>query len=190
MADQDSGYKRIFSHPEMVRDLLVGFVKEEWIGQLDFTTLERVGGSYVTDDLRERMDDVIWRLRWGDEWLYIYLLLEFQSTVDPLMAVRMMVYVGLLYQDLAKSGQVKQGEQLPPVLPVVLYNGKPAWTVARDVGDLIATVPGGLDRYRPRMRYLLIDEVRYGDAELATMRNLAAALFRLEKSRSPEEIRG
>ena len=63
MADQDSGYKRIFSHPKMVRDLLVGFVKEEWIGQLDFTTLERVGGSYVTDDLRERMDDVIWRLR-------------------------------------------------------------------------------------------------------------------------------
>ena len=190
MADHDSGYKALFSHADMVRDLLQGFVREEWIGQLDFTTLERVGGSYVTDDLRERMDDVIWRLRWGEEWLYVYLLLEFQSTVDPLMAVRMMVYVGLLYQDLAKSGQVKPGGPLPPVLPVVLYNGKPAWTAARDVEELIATVPGGLDRYRPRMRYLLIDEVRYADAELATMRNLAAALFRLEKSRSPEEIRG
>ena len=39
------------------------------------------------------------------------------------------------------------------------------------------------------MRYLLIDEVRYGDTELAAMKNLSAALFRLEKSRTPQEIR-
>lgn len=51
-------------------------------------------------------------------------------------------------------------------------------------GDLITPVPGGLDRYRPHMKYLLIDEVRYEDAELAAQRNLAAALFRFEKSRN------
>jgi hypothetical protein len=33
----------------------------------------------------------------------VYLLLEFQSTVDPFMAVRIMVYLGLLYQDLIKG---------------------------------------------------------------------------------------
>ncbi|MBF0623841.1 MAG: Rpn family recombination-promoting nuclease/putative transposase, partial [Magnetococcales bacterium] len=95
MANHDSGYKQIFSHPEMVRDLLRGFVKEAWIEQLDFATLEKVGGSHVTDDLRERMDDVVWRLRWGAEWLYIYLVLEFQSTVDWSMPVRMDIYVML-----------------------------------------------------------------------------------------------
>ena len=80
----------------MVADLLRGFVPEAWIKQVDFTTLEKVSGSYVTDDLREREDDIIWRVRWGAEWLYVYLLLEFQATVDRFMAVRIMVYVGLL----------------------------------------------------------------------------------------------
>ncbi|MBF0260735.1 MAG: Rpn family recombination-promoting nuclease/putative transposase [Magnetococcales bacterium] len=185
----DSGYRHLFSHAEMVRDLLCGFVHEAWVAQLDFASLEKVNGSYVTDDLKDRCDDVIWRVRWGESWLYVYLLLEFQSKVDRWMAVRMTAYTMLLYQDLIKSGQVKAGEPLPPVVPLVLYNGKPDWTAEQDVEALIASVPGGLERYRPRMRYLLIDEMRHGDAELGAMRNLVAALFRLEKSRSVEEIR-
>ncbi|MBF0418758.1 MAG: Rpn family recombination-promoting nuclease/putative transposase [Magnetococcales bacterium] len=189
MLDQDSGYKLLFSHPDMVRDLLLGFVKEAWVERLDFSSLEKMGGSYVTDDLRDREDDVIWRVRWGTEWLFIYLLMEFQSTVDWTMSIRTDAYVMLLYQDLVKSGMVKNGARLPPVLPVVLYNGKPVWTAAMDVADLVAPVPGGLERYRPRMRYLLIDVVRYGNAELASMHNLVAALCRLEKSQTPEEIR-
>ncbi|MBF0157033.1 MAG: Rpn family recombination-promoting nuclease/putative transposase [Magnetococcales bacterium] len=189
MVDYDSGYKTLFSHADMVQDLLQGFVREEWVDQVDFTSLEKVNGSYVTGDLRDREDDVVWRVRWGEEWLYVYLLLEFQATVDWMMSVRITSYVMLLYQDLVKSGQVKAGERLPPVLPVVLYNGKPTWTAAQEIGDLIATVPGGLDRYRPRMRYLLIDQIRYKDAELGAMRNLVAALFRLEQSQSPEKIR-
>ena len=75
---------------------------------------------------------MIWRLRWGEEWLYVYLLLEFQSTINRFMAVRVMVYLGLLYQDLIKTKQLTRTGRLPPVLPVVLYNGKPRWTAAED----------------------------------------------------------
>lgn len=177
------------SHPEMVRDLLEGFVKEEWVAQLDFSSLEKVSGSYVADDLRDREDDIIWRVRWGFEWLFLYILLEFQSTVDWMMPVRMDTYVMLLYQDLVKSGIVKRGDRLPPVLPIVLYNGRSPWIAPRDVSDLIAPIPVALNRYRPRMHYWLIDVVRYGDAELKSMRNLVAALCRLEKSQTSEEIR-
>ena len=189
MGDIDNAYKQIFSHPEMIRDLLHGFVREDWVARLDFSTLEKSSGSYVTDDVRDREDDIIWRVRWGTEWLYLYILLEFQATVDHFMAVRIGGYVHLLYQDLIKSGTIKQGEKLPPVLPLVLYNGKAPWMAATEIGDLIAPTPFGLDRFRPQMRYLLIDEIRYADAELISLRNLAAALFRLEKSRKPEDIR-
>jgi hypothetical protein len=41
MTDHDHGYQRLFSHPEMIRDLLVGFVREPWIADLDFATLEK-----------------------------------------------------------------------------------------------------------------------------------------------------
>lgn len=95
--DHDTGYKLLFSHPDMVADLLRGFMREDWVTDLDFSTLERVSASYVSDDLRGRADDIVWRLRWREGWLYVYLLLEFQSKVDPFMALRLLVYLGLLY---------------------------------------------------------------------------------------------
>jgi hypothetical protein len=36
-------------------DLLRGLVKEDWVKEVDFKTLERVEGSFVTDDLRSRI---------------------------------------------------------------------------------------------------------------------------------------
>ena len=158
------------------------------MADLDFATLERTGNSYVSDDLRERMDDIVWRLRFREEWLYVYVLIEFQSSVDAHMAVRMLAYVGLLYQDLVRAGQLTRSEKLPPVLPVVLYNGKPRWDAATDIAELIEPVAGGLARYRPALRYLLIDEGTYADSELAELRNLAAALFRLENGRTPQDV--
>ena len=69
-----------------MEDLLHGFIHEAWVQAIDFTTLERVSGSYVSDALRDREDGIVWRARWGTDWLYLYVLLGFQSTVDPYMA--------------------------------------------------------------------------------------------------------
>ena len=46
----------MFSFPEMVWDLLTGFVKEDWVADLGLDTLERANGSYIADDLLERED--------------------------------------------------------------------------------------------------------------------------------------
>jgi predicted transposase YdaD len=129
--EHDASYKLLFSHARMVEDLLRGFVHEAWVREVDFTSLERVSGSYVSEDLRDREDDMIWRVRWGAEWLYIYLLLEFQATVDRYMAVRLMVYVGLLWQSLIQARTLSPSGKLPPVVPIVLYNGRRRWTAPR-----------------------------------------------------------
>jgi hypothetical protein len=137
-----------------------------------FSTLERVNSSYISDDLRDRADDVVWKVSWGDDWLYVYILLEFQSTVDPWMAVRIMTYVGLLYQDLIKEKSFNAGKTLPPILPVVLYNGDPEWKAATNVEQLIQKIPGGLSKYCPDLPYLLLSEREYSDDDLKDLNNL------------------
>ena len=103
----DPAYKQFFNNPEMVESLLRDFVPEDFVRELDFSSLEQCSGSYVTDDLRERHDDIVWRLRWNGEFIYLYLLIEFQSSSDPWMAVRILAYTALLWQDLIKSGAMR-----------------------------------------------------------------------------------
>ena len=184
----DSSYKFLFSNPELVRDLIMGFIPDDWLHSLDYATLEKVPGSYISDDFQQREDDIVWRVKVGGDWLYLYLLIEFQSSVDKYMALRMMVYVGLLYQDLIKRGEVLADGRLPPILPIVLYNGSQRWTAATDVADLIPLVPGLMEQYKPSLSYLLIDENAYNDTELASLNNLVAAVFRFEQSDSLETV--
>jgi hypothetical protein len=83
--------------------------------------------------------------------------------------------------DLTSLGeQLTASGQLPPVLPLVLYNGVRRWQAPEEVAELVATVPGDLERYRPCLRYFLLDEGRFTEDDLAPLRDLAAALFRLE----------
>ena len=38
MRPHDAAYKRLLSFPDMVRDLLTGFIPGEWVGDLDLFT--------------------------------------------------------------------------------------------------------------------------------------------------------
>ncbi len=166
----------------------MGFVPDAWLHSLDYSTLERVNASYVTDDLKQRHDDIIWKVKVGGQWVYLYLLIEFQSTVEKYMALRVMVYQGLLYQDLIKSGEVPDNALLPPILPIVLYNGKDRWTAATDLFDLIPPVPGIVEQYKPRAKHLVIDKNAFVDSKLVSEKNLVAAVFHLEQASSPESM--
>jgi predicted transposase YdaD len=179
-AEFDASYKLLFSAPELVRDLVMGFIPDEWLQGLDYRTLEKLPGSYVTDDFRHRADDVVWRVKVDESWVYLYILIEFQSNVDPYMAVRMMVYVGLLYQDLIRRGEMLANRHLPPVLPIVLYNGDGKWTAATDMAQLVPKVPGLVSEYLPQLKYLVIDENNYSEEELSQLKNLVAAVIRFE----------
>ena len=190
MLPHDAAYKLLFSFPEMVRDLLDGFVSDEWVAELDLSTLERWPESQVGDTLRERHQDRVWRVRYRHRWLYVLVLLEFQSTVDRTMAVRVLAYSALLYQDLLRAGT----EPLPPVLPIVLHHGSGRWTASVDVAGLTAPSGEFLAPYQPAQRYFLLDFGEddagdYTDAPLPHGRNLVAALVRLERSRSDEDAR-
>ena len=65
----DAAYKLLFSHPRMVEDLLRGFAASGWSDSLDFATLKKLPSEFVSEDLRRRSGDGVWRVRFRDEWL-------------------------------------------------------------------------------------------------------------------------
>lgn len=182
----DPAYKRLFSQPHMVQDLMRGFVAPDWSDELDFSTLKPVPASFVSHRLRQRHGDLVWQVRFRDDWLYLLLLLEFQSTVEPAMAVRVMTYTSLLYEKLIDDGVLREHGKLPPVLPIVIYNGAQRWTAAEDVAAMVAFGGEALAAYQPSLRYYLLDEGRAGGDDLPR-RNLVSALIALETNRKREQ---
>ena len=134
----DENYKRLFAFPRMVEDLLRLVVTSDWIEEADFSSLQKLSAAFVSDDLRRRHGDTVWRLRFGDGWLHVLVLLEFQSRNDPDMALRILEYTVLLYRELLRNEDLGRDGLRPPVLPVVLYNGAAPWTAPREVSGLIS----------------------------------------------------
>jgi hypothetical protein len=105
------------------------------------------------------------------------------------MALRVMVYTGLLWQQIVKEKRLTRGGRLPPVFPVVVYNGDASWAMPVALDSLVGLADGSpLWRWQPNIRYHIIDEGAFSEADLARRDTLAALLFRLENSREPEQI--
>ena len=183
----DAAYRRLFAYPRMVRDLLTGFVATDWPGKLDLETLRSVPSSYVGDRFEARYGDAVWKVQFLGEPLYLMVMLEFQTTVDPGMAVRMLTYTGLLYGRLMAEGDFKERGALPPVLPIVVYSREGQWTAATDVSEMIAPVGNELAAYQPRQRYRLVDVGGLAQRPLPTG-NLMSVLIGLESSREPGKL--
>ena len=190
MPDHDTLYHRLFSDPRMVAELLREFVAGPWLDDLDLARMERLNAKFHTETTERRDGDMIWRIprhEGGDT--YLVLLLEFQSTSDHWMALRALVYAGLLWQHLVKEQRLPADGRLPTILPVVLYNGDRRWTAPVALHDLIG-LPGDslLWQWQPGMRYHLIDEGGFSDDDLGRRDTLAALLFRLESSPDPAQV--
>ena len=185
----DLGYKYLFTHPELVRELLVDFTEFHALGALAPSAFERVNPGYVSDRFLERHDDIVWRARVGEQWFYIDILLEFQSGIDRWIALRMQVYIGLLYQDLVKRKELAPRALLPPVLPLVFYSGAAAWTAATDLATMIVDGPDKLAPFQAAQRYVLIDQQRLDPEALAEKPGVLAMRFRLELSEVPDVLK-
>lgn len=114
---------------------------------MNFTTLKQLNGHYVTPLSQEKIEDVVWSVEatWQGvtQRVYLYILLEFQSRVDHAMPLRMMHYVASFHDHLMKNGVTTAQRGLPPVFPVVLYNGAKRWTARQDIHELVTPTPPG-----------------------------------------------
>ena len=76
---------------------------------------------------------------------------------------------------------------MPPVLPIVIYNGAGEWKAPLSVEDLCGPVPPSLEPYHTGRKYFLLDEKHCGGP--SDEGNLFAFMVRFENAKTPEDIR-
>ena len=180
----DRGYKSLFSHVELLKELLESFVSEPWVQDVNYNSAELVNTSFISPHYRKTESDLIWKLPLQQGTvLYIYILLEFQSTVDYLMSFRLLRYIVDFYSSLLKSSP--DLKRFPPVFPLVLYNGEGQWTASLSFSELVEKA--GSSRYIPAFTYYKVAVNEIPREELVNIKNLVSTLFLIE-TLNPEDL--
>ena len=173
----DSGYKKLFSNHTIFRQLIETFVEEPWVKELDFSEAETLDKSFVADHYKATESDLTYRIKLQGRDVYIYLLLEFQSSVDRFMAVRVAYYTLAFYMDYIANNTAI--EKLPPFFPIVVYNGSDRWSAPERLSELVEAEPS-LGDYGVQCRYFQIAENELEREQLLAISNLVSTLFLAE----------
>jgi predicted transposase YdaD len=166
----DAFFKAVFRKPGHATAHLAAILPPALVAALDLSRARLVKGSFIDDKLHESHTDLLFRVPRRNAPksapVYLYLLFEHQSTMDPLMPLRLLRYELNIWQDhTAKFGP---SAKLPPIIPVVFYHGERPWTAHMDVFDMIDVTPAEAEALRPfgpHTGYLVEDLGRADDRD-------------------------
>lgn len=203
-SQHDRSYKLLHNFPVVIESFLRGFGVDIYIpiyllDVFNYATLIREPTDNITSSLGERFGDRLWRIypsakgvkglaaqmRWyavtrkrRTVWRPIFLMFEFQSDIDKNMHARIAQYVQLLYEDLIRRGELKPGDELPLVIPIIIYIGKRPWP---SIIDQAKGMNLALEEHMLRTGYFLKFDVHAhhpGETDLG----LFSRLIRLEQA--------
>jgi predicted transposase/invertase (TIGR01784 family) len=173
----DKGYKRLFKNKGIFRQLLETFVAKDWVKELDFKTCETLDKSFVSAQYKETVSDIIHKIKLRRQNIFIVILTEFKSSVERFTSLDIAHYVASFYKDFVESN--KKVRMLPPVFPILLYNGNAKWTAPTKLSDLIEG-SGYLGEYSLDFAYHKIAITEYPQKYLLRIKNVVSLLFLAE----------
>ena len=136
----DKSYKDLYSKKEIALDLFKNMIKDDWAKEITVENLSLVNKSFVTSDYEETECDIVYQAKVKDTEVFFYILLEFQSTVDYRMPLRLLFYMCEILRDYSKNANHKKYDKnlkIPAIIPIVLYNGQEVWQVPREFRKII-----------------------------------------------------
>ena len=167
----DRSAKWLLSNPENLRGLLE-IIGDDFVASLDFSSVQRVNTTFIADNLREQESDMVFLLPFRDTdetEVMIYILIEHQSTVDPVMGFRLLFYMCQIWdqqrQQWVSKNIPKRAWRFRPIIPVVFYTGGSEWQTLLSLETLM-DVPQVLTRFIPRFETLFLGVKSESDASL------------------------
>lgn len=165
----DALVKAVFSEPRNAAAHLRHALPAPLLEALSLDELVQRPGSFVDEELRDRHVDLLFEVpfREREGRAFLYVVLEHQSTSDPLMPLRLLRYMLRIWDQLLVAD--KQRRSLPPIVPLVLHHSEAGWSAPVSFTELLeapADVLAALADYLPQFRFVLTDLSQTPDEEL------------------------
>jgi len=195
----DPLFKVVLGTPIYAAEHIGLFLPKTIVDHLDLDNLEVVLGTFIDKELDERRTDLLFSVpvRGRNTSVLVYVLLEHQRNPDPVMPLRMLEYMVRIWDHWQTLNP--DATRLPPIFPMILFQGKGTWNMPRLMSELIfdeARLGPDWRRFIPdfdiRITELaLVDDGKLGGpAHATTMRfmNLAHDRDLKEKAKSSARL--
>jgi predicted transposase/invertase (TIGR01784 family) len=148
----DRFFRESFSRPDIVRNYLEEYLPANVRTLLELDTLALQEGSFIDEAMQEHQTDLLYQVQLNNgTTTALYFLFEHKSYPDPLVGLQLLRYMVRFWER-----QVKENEELMPILPLVIYHGEKAWHTPADFLSLLE-VPEELRPFLPQFRYHISD---------------------------------
>ena len=142
-------FLRIFRDPANTRFFLEKNLCGDIRRHVDLDSLHLESTSYVDEDLKNHFSDLVFSvLIKGHEFpaARVYLLFEHKSSPDAMVGMQILRYMALQWKELFDQNKLINGK-LPPILPIVVYQGREDWWHARTSFPDMVDIPS--DAFMP-----------------------------------------
>jgi hypothetical protein len=164
----DALVKAALSRPENAIGALRAVLPASLLAQLDLGTLRLSQDSFVSKDLAKLHADLVYEVQLaGRPGLVCFLLYEHQSTIDPVMPVRVLIYLAHAWSYWLETHP--NAERVPAIVPVVLYHGERPWSAPASLAEVLDLPEAGIKaagELLPSIRFILDDLCRTPDQDL------------------------
>ena len=140
--------------PKVARQFLEAWLTSGFLALVDWSTLAVQKVSGLDETLKERREDVVYRIKASGKPVHFYLLLEHQTRPDRRMALRCLEYALVLWRGEAKT------KPLALVVPIVVHPGPGAWPSPMRLRELIevpSEIADWAGKFIPDAGYLLAE---------------------------------
>lgn len=167
----DKFFKETFTQKDNAVSFLKNYLPEDIQELINPEEIKIEKDSFISEELKECFSDILYRVDFKEKEGYIYTLFEHKSNPDVNTGLQLLEYMVKIWQ--AKKSQK---EQLPVIIPLVVYHGQDSWNIATQFSDMLELPADNLLQYTPDFTYILHDLSQYDDQDIIGTDELRARL--------------
>ena len=134
--EHDALVRRVMGYPETAEAWLKARLPGAVTSQLDFSELASRSGTFVDRELSRSETDVLFEIRHeSGAPVFVYVLIEHQSRVDPWLRLRLHRYHGRIWERERHEWR-PHGPSISPIVSVVLHHGTGPWSPSVHFNEL------------------------------------------------------
>ena len=132
----DKLFRKSMQIPNVAQEFLAMHLPCNIKNDLDYSSLQLLPDTFIDETLRRSQVDALFKVRYNDHDLLIYILVEQQSKPDHTMPTRRLSYKSDIWASYMETNINDTQKTLPPIIDLHFYTGSEPYTGPLSLADL------------------------------------------------------